>query len=89
LQSQLLQSAKKPLRRNALRVLNGRQRYKTRFSIGHLRKNPKAGYPKFSDQPSQVRERLMELCQEDIAIYERFSKQPRPERRFGDLPKVA
>jgi hypothetical protein len=65
------------------------QRYKTRFSIGHLRKNPKAGYPKFSDQPSQVRDLLMELCQEDIAIYERFSKQPRPERRFGDLPKVA
>lgn len=65
------------------------QRYKTRFSIGHLRKNPKASYPKFSDQPSEVRERLMELCQEDIAIYERFSKQPRPERTFGDLAKVA
>jgi hypothetical protein len=65
------------------------QRYKRRFSIGHLRKNPKAGYPKFSDQPSQVRDRLLELCQEDIAIYERFSKQPRPEQSFGDLPKVA
>jgi Sulfotransferase family len=65
------------------------QRYHVRPSIEHLRKNPLPGYPKFSEQPLEVRDRLLELCQEDMAIYERFSKEPRPEGTFHSVPRAA
>jgi hypothetical protein len=65
------------------------QRYKVRPGIAHLRKNPVPGYAKFADQPSEVRDRLLELCQEDMAIYERFSQEPRPKQRFQPLSRAA
>jgi hypothetical protein len=50
------------------------QRYGVRSSVGHLRNNPT--YPKFGEQPTLVQDRLRELCQEDMMIYERFVKEP-------------
>jgi hypothetical protein len=51
-----------------------RQRYGVKSRIEHLRKSPRPGYLKFSDQPSSIQERLLELCQPDMLIYERFAR---------------
>lgn len=65
------------------------RRYKVKVSIGHLRKSPKAGYPKFSEQPPQIRDRIVELCQEDLAIYRRFAMEPQPEGTLDPVLKAA
>ncbi len=64
-----------------------RRRYKVDFSIGHLRKSPKAGYPKFAEQPPQIRDRILELCREDLAIYDRFATEPQPEGALHRHPE--
>ncbi|HKP25941.1 MAG TPA: hypothetical protein VJV39_18880 [Dongiaceae bacterium] len=51
-----------------------RRRYGIRARIGHARSNPT--YPRFSEQPSTVQDRLRELCREDMMIYEAFAETP-------------
>jgi len=51
-----------------------RQRYGIRARIGHARNNPT--YPRFAQQPPAVQDRLRELCQEDMMIYEAFAEAP-------------
>ncbi|HET6158837.1 MAG TPA: hypothetical protein VFE34_10865 [Dongiaceae bacterium] len=48
------------------------RRYGVRAAAGHLRNN--AGYPRFAEQPAEVQDRLRELCQEDMMIYESVTK---------------
>ena len=48
------------------------RRYGIRNTIGHLKKSPRPGYPKFADQPAEIQDRIRELCEADLAIYERF-----------------
>jgi hypothetical protein len=50
-----------------------RQRYGIKSSIGHFRKSPRPDYPRFAEQPAEVQERLRELCEPDMAIYQRFA----------------
>jgi sulfotransferase famil protein len=66
-----------------------RQRYGIKNSIGHLRKSPKAGYPKFADQPTQVQDRILEMCAPDMAIYETFAPRPKIRRAFAAVPRMA
>lgn len=47
------------------------QRYGIRTRMGHARNNP--AYPRFAQQPPAVQDRLRELCQEDMTIYEAFA----------------
>src|SRR5688572_32925304 len=49
-----------------------RQRYDIRTRMGHARNNPT--YPRFAQQPPAVQDRLRELCQEDMMIYEAFAE---------------
>ena len=62
-----------------------RQRYGVKSRIGHLRKSPRPGYLKFSEQPKEVQERLLELCQPDMLIYERFARKA-PQARHSLQP---
>ena len=50
------------------------QRYGIRSRMGHARNNPT--YPRFAQQPATVQDRLRELCQEDMMIYEAFAERP-------------
>ena len=50
------------------------QRYGIRSRMGHARNNPT--YPRFAQQPAAVQDRLRELCQEDMMIYEAFAERP-------------
>jgi hypothetical protein len=50
------------------------QRYSIRTRMGHVRNNPT--YPRFAQQPAAVQDRLRELCQEDMMIYEAFAERP-------------
>lgn len=63
-----------------------RQRYGVKSTIGHLRKSPRPGYLKFADQPSGIQERLLELCEPDMLIYEHFA--PKAQTRL-DLQPLA
>jgi hypothetical protein len=65
------------------------QRYRIRNTIGHLRKSPRPDYPKFAAQPAAVQERLLELCEPDMAIYERFAPKPQAAPRTELLPRMA
>src|SRR5688572_22133951 len=47
------------------------QRYGIHTRMGHARSNPT--YPRFAQQPPAVQDRLRELCQEDLMIYEAFA----------------
>lgn len=49
-----------------------RQRYGIHARMGHARNNPT--YPRFTQQPPAVQDRLRELCQEDMTIYEAFAE---------------
>jgi hypothetical protein len=64
-------------------------RYGIRSSMPHLRKNPKGRYPKFADQPTEVQDRLRELCEHDSAIYERFLTKPQPVQSFSAITRMA
>jgi hypothetical protein len=64
-------------------------RYGIKSSIRHLRKNPKASYPKFADQPTEVQDRLRELCEHDSTIYERFLTKPQPMQSFSAVTRMA
>lgn len=66
-----------------------KSRYGIRSSIGHLRKSPKAGYPKFADQPMSIQDRIRELCEEDMEIYETFSTRRQTERAFSPASLLA
>jgi hypothetical protein len=66
-----------------------RQRYALKSSIGHLRKSPRPDYRRFADQPREVQERLLELCEPDIMIYERFAPKPQESRSFEAVPRLA
>lgn len=77
-----------------LEDLNGfeneiKSRYGIRSSIGHLRKSPKAGYPKFTDQPMSIQDRIRELCEEDMEIYETFSTRRQTEQAFSPASLLA
>jgi hypothetical protein len=50
------------------------QRYGIHTRMGHARNNPT--YPRFAQQPPPVQDRLRELCQEDMMIYEAFAGRP-------------
>jgi hypothetical protein len=50
------------------------QRYGIHTRMGHTRNNPT--YPRFAQQPPAVQDRLRELCQEDMMIYEAFAERP-------------
>jgi hypothetical protein len=65
------------------------QRYGIKSSIGHQRKSPRAGYLKFAEQPREVQERLLELCEPDMIIYERFAPKPQTVRSLEAIPRVA
>lgn len=65
------------------------QRYGIKSSIGHQRKGPRPGYPKFADQPREVQERLLELCEPDMNIYERFAPEPQTFRSLEAIPRMA
>jgi hypothetical protein len=65
------------------------QRYGIKSAIGHQRKTPRPGYLKFADQPREVQERLLELCEADMIIYERFAPKPQAARSFEAVPRVA
>ena len=65
-----------------------RKRYGIRNSIGHLRKSPKAGYPKFADQPMHVQDRILEMCAPDMTIYETFAPRPETSRAFDTVPRM-
>jgi hypothetical protein len=47
------------------------QRYGIHARMSHARNNP--AYPRFAQQPPRVQDRLRELCQEDMTIYEAFA----------------
>lgn len=66
-----------------------RQRYGIKNTIGHLRKSPRPGYLKFADQPADVQERLLELCEPDMAIYERFAPKPQASHSLEAVPRMA
>lgn len=67
-----------------------RQRYRIKKkSIGHLRKSPRPGYLKFAEQPAHIQERLLELCEPDMAIYERFASKPQAVHSLGAVRRVA
>lgn len=65
------------------------QRYGVKSSIGHERKSPHPGYLKFADQPREVQERLLELCEADMIIYERFAPKPQTFRSLEAIPRMA
>jgi malonyl CoA-acyl carrier protein transacylase len=50
------------------------QRYGVRSAIGHHNRNPSSGYPKFNEQPKELQNRIRELCQPDVKIYETFTR---------------
>jgi hypothetical protein len=49
------------------------QRHGITGRIGHLRKSPRPGYVKFADQPVGLQDRILEMCEADLTIYERFA----------------
>lgn len=65
------------------------RRYAIKSSIGHLRKSPRPDYRRFSDQPPEVQERLLELCEPDLAIYERFARTPQAAPILEPVPRMA
>jgi hypothetical protein len=65
------------------------QRYRVKSSIRHQRKSPRAGYLKFAEQPREVQERLLELCEPDMIIYERFAPKPQTFRSVEAIPRMA
>lgn len=65
------------------------KRYGIKSSIGQYRKTPRPGYLKFADQPREVQERLLELCEADMLIYERFAPKPQTFRSLEAIPRVA
>ena len=65
------------------------QRYGIKSAIPHHRKSPRPGYLKFAEQPREVQERLLEMCEADMIIYERFAPKPQTLPSLEAVPRVA